>query len=50
MGYTLRQFRGYLDAAQRRERRTWRREVLGQAVAMSGGDALRKLLAELGRD
>lgn len=48
MGYTLRQFRGYLDGAVRRERRQWRRDVLGQAVAMAGGEPLKKLLAQLG--
>jgi hypothetical protein len=47
MGYTLHQFRGYVEAAQRRERAMLRGQVLSAMAGMAGGKGAQRLLAAL---
>jgi len=44
LGYTLRQFRAYLERACRREQRAWRMQVLAARLALADGDTLKRAL------
>lgn len=47
LGYTLLQFRRYLELALRRERRLWREQILAANWGFGGGDTLKKVLTAL---
>ena len=47
MGYTLRQFNGYLRLAAQRERAALRWSLLAPALAQGDGKALKSLLQKL---